>query len=322
MVHPHARVGLSPLLLSAALSCGACINLPDFASSTLIDRPRVLAVIAEPPEANQGTTVTFTSLVAGASDVQVTWMACALFQPFVNNTQFGENLGDRGCPRDRSFELPRLTDNSAVLPGVITQEFFRDDEQLRDALGAFLPESTLDAVRTDVGVAFTVEADFIADGKRLRALKRVLLRDTDTPHSNPPPPRFTFDGRQIAGDAGDPTSFVCRPEEPGELRVDPGQSVELAPSVDGSEEPWLETYNVLDARGVLSQRNERAFYSWYASAGTLDDGTTRAPDRATEWVAPDTPSCVQLWLVVRDDHGGQSACRLDVSVGAEPMCAR
>ena len=88
----------------------------------------------------------------------------------------------------------------------------------------------------------------------------------------------------------------------------------LAPSVQDGAEDWLESYRVLDARGELQERAERAFYSWYATGGDFDRQVTRSPLRNQLWTAPREPGANRLWLVVRDGHGGTSACGMDVTV--------
>ena len=167
-----------------------------------------------------------------------------------------------------------------------------------------------------------VEAEVVADGKRLWAQKRVLLHDSDHAHSNPPVPDFTFADRPVKGDETDSMSFACHAATTAAEQALPGERVELAPALDKATEaePWLERYSVLDASGTLTRRQELAFYSWFATAGTFEKGTTRSPTRNNVWTAPNTPGCTTLWLVVRDGHGGESACGLPVSVGTTEAC--
>jgi hypothetical protein len=176
----------------------------------------------------------------------------------------------------------------------------------------------VEVIRADVGIAFTIEVDVLADGKRLRALKRVLVSQNKQPGTNPPPPRFRF-GESTLSALDNTAGSVCEVDS-GSLQVAPGSTVKLDPVVDGDKEPWLESYTVLDARGVLGTRKEQAFYSWFATEGKITHGTTQAPRRESGWRAPDQPGCTQLWVVVRDGHGGQSACGVKVAVGDESEC--
>jgi hypothetical protein len=100
------------------------------------------------------------------------------------------------------------------------------------------------------------------------------------------------------------------------VQVRAGVTIELAPVVEGQDEPWLETYTVIDARGAEDERREKAFYSWFVTGGELSEGITEAPLRNELWTAPRVtePRKHGLFVVVRDGHGGTSACALAVEV--------
>jgi len=298
-------------------ACAACFNLPDFADESLVDRPRILAVVADPPEVNLGDSVSLSVLVAGAEQVtEVRWFACSLLRSFTASTQYGENSDDRGCGDD-AREL--AAGERSTLSGDEVVDLFGDDEGLRAAIGGeTLSTGALDVIRLLVGVAFTVEVEVVADGKRLRALKRVLVSMNADPGQNPPPPELRF-GKSVLHGVGDAAPYRCEPET-GELQVAPGERVTLAPLFEGAQEAWLEEYRVLDARGMLGRRQEQAFYGWFSSVGALERGSTEAPDRTTAWVAPKEPGCAKLWLVVRDGHAGQTACSMQVAVGDAGIC--
>jgi hypothetical protein len=303
-------IALVPLLAAVG-----CFDLPDFAQASTIDRPRILAVVAEPPELSptRSDATTLSILVAGAERVSdVRWSACGMPSTFATGNQYGENDGDRGCG-DRALALGE--GERVSVPIEQARAFLMSDELARAALGAQLPAAALEQIRTTVGIAATLQVELTADNKRLRAVKRVLVREHDEPGSNPPPPSFQF-GDLILRSQGEQPPYRCEPDD-GELRVEPGETVQLAPLLDGEVEPWLEDYNVMDARGFVAARKEQAFYSWFTDAGQLDDGMTRAPDRSNSWRAPQQPGCAQIWLVVRDGHAGATACIARVSVGDE-----
>ena len=306
-------------ILCAGL-CAGCLDTPSFSAASLVDRPRILAVVADPPEIAPGADASLHVLVAGAQDYSVTWRACSTFSSFASGSQYGENVGDRGCA-NAAFELGE--GERVTLPTADSAALFYNDKLANAALGSDLGPEALAQIRRSVGLAFSVEADVLADGKRLRAIKRVLVSVNPKPARNPPPPAFSMAARAVRLQASD--SFRCLPDGPGALRVQPGQHVRLTPLYEGSDagedEPWLETYTVLDGRGVLSTRREQAFYSWFASRGSIDHGKTEAPDRDSAWRAPAEPGCAELWLVVRDGHGGESACGVSVAVGDVEDCA-
>lgn len=308
------------LWLWPLLAAVGCFDLPEFAQSSFIDRPRILAVVAEPPEVAPSSTAsaTLSVLVAGAKEVtDVRWTACGMpgggFGGMGN--MFGENDGESGCG---SAAFPLGQGERVTFSLAQARVLLMNDELAEAALGSALTPELLEQIRTSVGIALTVDVQLRADGKRLSALKRVLLRESETPGSNPPPPMLRF-GETILRSQGDAPPYRCEPEQ-GSLQVGLRESVALVPLFDGDSEPWLETYNVLDARGMLGERTEQAFYSWYTDGGALDDDSTRAPSRENTWRAPDKPGCSQIWLVVRDGHAGSTACVARVSVGADGSC--
>jgi hypothetical protein len=312
------RLTALALVMGVSSVSAGCLDLPTFAEPSLVDRPRILAVVADPPEVQVGSVTQLSVLVGGAQDVSdIRWRACSLAKQVTSATQYGENIGDRGCP---DAESVFATGERAEWD---PSGMFFDNVAVASALGGKLPAQALEAIRVSVGVAFSVEVDLLADGKRLRALKRVLVSETENPGTNPPAPAFRLGDRTLRA-APDAPGFRCVSES-GSVQVKPGQLLKLDPLLEnpnGDEESWLETYQVVDARGVQGTRKEQAFYSWFATEGSISDNTTRAPQRATAWRAPSEPGCAQLWLVIRDGHGGQSACGVSVAVGDVTDCSQ
>jgi hypothetical protein len=117
--------------------------------------------------------------------------------------------------------------------------------------------------------------------------------------------------------------FTCASDDGEPVTAAPGARIELAPFAAAEpdsdaglrdEEPWLETYDILNARGELKERKERAFYAWYTTGGSLAAGSTKSPLRNNVWRTPLEPGDYPLWLIVRDGHGGTSACELTVAI--------
>jgi hypothetical protein len=304
-------------LLIAGCVLTGCIELEELDPPSLVKRPRVLAVVAEPPEITPGQDTKLSILIGGADDYDVTWRACASYDGFVNNQQYAAESDDEGCSGRASLALGR--GKTIVLPGALTAPVFEDLELAAIALGVALPADVLAKVRARVGMPFAVEATVRAQGETLRAIKRVLLSERPEPHENPPAPRFRFGNVPVTA-TDEP--FVCAADSGDEVFVRAGVEVELAPHVeDGDGESWLEEFEVLDARGDLQPRTERAFYSWFTTGGSFSDGVTKSPLRNNLYRAPRQSGCEALWIVVRDGHGGTSACKLDVSVGERGACA-
>jgi hypothetical protein len=299
----------------AALLSAGCFETPEFSPESLIDRPRILAIVADPPEVTPGTGIMLSLMVAGAKVTDVRWSACGTFASFAASTQYGENMGDQGCS-DRpliigSGQRVRLDTSS-------TLALFEDDALVQSALGADLPPETLTLIRAGVGVAFSIEADVLASGKRLRGLKHVLLSYRETPNKNPPPPMFMFNDMKIVPG---PEPFMCAAASGEVARADAGAKVYLRPILaPTAEEPWLEAYPVLDATGHTVDRKEQAFYAWYGTTGKLLRRETHEPDRDNTWELPNQEACARMWLVVRDGHGGVSACMLRVQIGQASGC--
>jgi hypothetical protein len=259
-------------------------------------------------------------LIAGADEdeVDISWRACGSFDSggtFGGGMQYGEREPDEGCGGG-GFAVPLGEASSAVLPGELTRALFDNLELAAVILGTTLPENALDRIRRDVGIPFLIEADVRAGEKRIRTVKRVLVRETEASrpaHQNPPPPRFLLGEIEIAGAR---ESFSCSALDGVTPRVPRASDVEVQPILEEGEEEeaWLEPYQVLDAQGELQDRSERAYYSWFADGGRLDQQLTRAPLRNEVWTTPDAPGMHTLWSIVRDGRGGTSACGLQVIV--------
>jgi hypothetical protein len=309
---------------AAVLACSACVDFPDFARPSEVDRPRVLAVVAEPPEVNPGQAVQLSVLIAHAQDYAVSWRACGAFDGlFGEGSQWGEGGDDEGCGGG-AFALELGEGETATLAGAATQALFDNLELAERVLGGTLPPDTIDRVRNSVGLPFMVEATVRTEDRLIRAVKSVLISARATPHRNPPPPAFMVAGIEVAAVQPDPDAetaapglFTCRRTDGARLVLARDAEVELAPIVagDGETEPWLERYEVIDMRGELHSRDEIAFYSWFSTGGELSEGVTKSPLRNEIWRTPREAGCHSLWLVVRDGHGGTSACRLDATVG-------
>ena len=312
------------IALGFAACLSGCLDLPDFESASIVTGPRVLAIIAEPPEIGPGETLALSILIAGVEDpseTEVTWRACGSFDGFGGGggAQYGEEQPDEGCGGTAlAFDLGEgLT---AQLPGALTADLFDNLEVIAMTLGTELPEGIVDQIRSSVGIAFLVEATVRAEGKMIRATKRVLISENPAPHTNPPPPQLMFGEQAVVADAEQPMRCVGADGRP--VTAPTASRVELAPFAAAepgdagmpAEEPWLETYNIINARGELKERTERAFYAWYTTAGSLDSGSTKSPLRNNVWRTPQMPGDYPLWLIVRDGHGGASACELTVRV--------
>jgi len=306
-----------------AVLLSACIELPDFPDGNVVVEPRPLAIVADPPEARPGQAVQLSLMLShpiATSNVQ--WRVCGEYFSFSGGNQYGDGQSGEGCGEDDpSF----ASGERAELPGLLSTALFANLDLAREVLGASLPEGAIELVRMRVGVPVLVEARMEHERRTLRATKRVLVSERADGNDNPPPPRFMLGDELVIGVEDPDLPFVCAGASGRVPVVEPSSEVKLAPIVEGSgededdrEEPWLERYQIIDARGDLQNRTETAFYSWYVSdGGEIDPGTTKAPDRDATWKTPKAPGCHRVWVIVRDGHGGTSACGVDIAVGLD-----
>jgi hypothetical protein len=288
------------IIASLALGCSN-----DFEPPTLVSGPRLLAVVAEPPEAAPGEDIVFRPLVASPTDAPLTLALRVDLSTRTLSAGAGQAIGEDAAPIALAWDGA-----TAVLEG---DETTRAIDSLLAQLGEAspgTPEHVVRLVYEEVGLPLTVQLELRdEDGAIvLEGFKRFFLSPRAERTTNPPGPRFAVDGRWVSTPSG---SFECEPEaEAPEVRA--GAAVVLAP--DPSDEGWLEAYPALDLEGEIIESRESAFYSWYSTAGRFSFAVTRPPDREVEWTAPEEPGDYPLWLVVRDGHLGTSACRTIVRV--------
>lgn len=282
---------------------------------SIVVTPRVLAIVAEPPESAPGVDVEVDAMISIPADVArpltLRWQACLDPEEVLRASGF------------RGIEIPGRPDcdpqtlapgEPYVVRGERTQALI---ETLRSfaMIGGFDP-GLIEAVLGTAGLAYFVEVDVLdASGDLVAsAYKRVAMTTREPPTTNPPPPTFRVGETAIV--QSDTERFACVAVDGATPRIAPGAEVELAPTLpEGVEmEPWIETFPVFDYTGGLTTASENAYYTWFATAGAIGEHTTRPPDRETTWRAPAETGPQTLWLVVRDGHLGQSACRLDVLV--------
>ncbi len=299
-----------------------------FAPSEIIKTWRPLAIVADPPEAAPGQDVTFHALLSDPDGVDVidpssrgltyTWTACfrADSPGPISGAQYNATEPAEGCDpgAEGVVALETLPDGVGRVDGTATAAFFSHLDVLAAALGGQITPAQVQQIADQVGFPLTVQLTVTQGDKVLmRAYKRFIVSTRDTPNTNPPPPRFQIgkDGPWVSG-RGVSAPFECDPEDGTTPVIDAGAKVILGPATD--DDSWRETYEVLDIRGSIVPEQEGAFYNWYGTAGAFDQDVTYAPVRDNVWTTPKTPGTYPLWLVVRDGHGGTSACRTEVEV--------
>lgn len=312
------RLGACFLLLG--LGGAACVELPDFPSAQEVAGPRLLALVAEPPEAGPGQQVQLSLLVAEADVLEVSWRLCPGFYTF-SGMQYQDAPTVEGCSGSVDFPLPDGL-QSVVDVSPVVEQLLTDEAWQTEVLGGLeLSEDALALILAEVGFPVVIEARArIADGRILVGIKRLLLSFRYGQNTNPDQPAFVFSTR-TGLDVGMTYqgSFECAGSDGGPLRLPAGETVEVAPDLrpNMTEESWLEYYNVIDPRGALLEgRKERAHYAFYSTNNGFAEDETLSPLRNNQYTVA-TAGCHRLWFIVQDGHGGLSACGVDVEpVGA------
>ena len=288
------RLHITPLLVGSSLLSGCVIgndryqrprDLPD---SAVVDRPRILAIQAEPPEVAPGETVEFAALIGdpdGVLDLTV-WLAC-------------DSGGGFGCEVDLSG-LDEATPEELEAAGVIGVEPFFSPvlDVPGDALDTLTDEQKLEGLSWTIQVAAfpnSEESGQEIDFNQVEvAYKRLVVSEATTPNLNPSLRQWRVDGTPVPEDAV--------------VTVDMGQEYELSVEVPAES---VEQYIYVNSEGVAEERVEEPYLTWYANTGGFLSNLTvplngyDAPLSA-DWTAPDEPGEGTWFVVIRDRRGGQA----------------
>jgi hypothetical protein len=204
-------------------------------------------------------------------------------------------------------------------------------EAVAAALG--LPEDVVERLLSEVGLPLVVELRvFVGDEVFVGYKQGLFVTDGCVENCdglNPPPPQVEIyrdsdraDARWVTARAGsepfecqpcdrDDTG-TCTPTTAPAIPLDRGGRYILAPEEDVPQ--WTESYTILSLSGEFIQAEEAGYFSWFTNSGALQEEQTRFPAAEEVYVAPETPGSYVIWVVVRDGHYGQSACRIPIEV--------
>lgn len=319
---PHLTRAPRVLAVLALFTLAGCTQ-PDLLARGKVISPRILDIVAEPPEIRPGQ-LAAVRVVTGGLTVEPTfrWFVCANAEAtttFTAQSTFGQATPNEGCFGDASVGVAPIPGTG---PGVVfgaPANILDQIDALRAVYGASLSSDTLRRIARTAGIPVTVAVEMTHGTTVVRAIKRVVIADRSELNTNPPAPQFHWG---VTGDAGtggtaitridDADPDACGTPDGQPLVVDRHARVQIAP--DPTEAPWLEQYDALDAYGNVYRATESAFYSWYATEGSWASERTQIPTRNTIWTAPDRVMRVTHWLIVRDGRGGSSVCRYEVDV--------
>lgn len=137
------------------------------------------------------------------------------------------------------------------------------------------------------------------------ALKRIRVRGPaapSAPNQNPSLSGVMMDGTALPAPGATPP------------RLAPGAKVALFPMLPGDFEALRETWVESDAAGLpIATRQEEWTFSWFTSAGELEDLHTNDPAEAEELTAPGSGGAI-VWTVARDLRGGVAWTAGEVAV--------
>lgn len=287
----------APLLLLAGCVIGGerWPRPSELPSSWLIDRTRLMAIRADPPEAFPNTTVTFEALIARppeeTEELGVLWLACptegdgsgfgcvtdpSSFTPDTGTTPSGDDVQIIGQEPDYP---PVYTTPSDILEGL-------DEQAARE--GVYVLVQVV-AAPLDLFEDFDASALEDLDETDLEiAYKRLVVSLATTPNHNPTIASFTLDG--ITMPAG------------VEVQIDAGQPYELGVTLpDGTRE----VYTFLNSDGIEEERVEEPYATFNTTSGEVFGSITLWPYMQAGFVAPEEPGRKGQWVVVlRDRRGG------------------
>lgn len=307
---PRRGRGLLATLALSAAALGGCDELP-FTPSSLIDKPRIAAVAADPPviPLEEDATTTLTALVIGpdgrdssvapdrALDMEVRWRACNPWKPV-----FDPN---RDCGMDDSLPLDAADGDTwqgqAQLSVAAVLARFPPPDWVLDQIGmpggepGDMPGQEPDACPHDYDYAeIPVVAEVTVDDRRLLATQRV--RVTWQPVDRKAPVLGGLVLADVMADASQITSFDAGAEHDVTAWM-VRDSLDQACVGDDPEQIVLEgvEVHVYVTAGELDEPNVDIAY--------LTDGTEST--ETIVWTAPDGGD-VTAWLVAVDSDGGTS----------------
>jgi hypothetical protein len=263
----------------------------DLEPSWLANRPRLLAIRADPPDVLPGGSAALQALFADPEEELrgSLWLGCA----DAATTSFG-------CALDPTALSPDASLDDLIAAGVIGFEPGWEPEvtappDYLEGLDARVAARGRPYTATVIGLPDSVDDDEI-DFNRIRVgFKRVMVTTREPPNRNPEIVALLVDGEPVT------------PDEP--VVVASGETYELDLAL---RDDAIETYVHLTVDGALEERTEQPFAEWYASGGTVRRATTIHPFLYSTWTAPSEPDMAGTWWVVlKDRRGGLSWLRQD-----------
>jgi hypothetical protein len=247
----------------------------DLPPAWLVERPRILAIQAEPPEAVPGQTVTFSALIGLPPEEEVElgviWLACPVDDEgngFGCVTDFGaidlenpdpEALAELGFIGFQPGFDPVYTVPDDLLEGMDEQQRLEGSYVLVQVTA--LPLSVLEEPVDEVDFS-EIQSGY----------KRLIVSEAPTPNHNPAIGALTVDGLLV-------------PAEAEAVHVEASQSYELGALLP---EGAIERYVYLNRDGQQEDRVEEPYITWFTTGGELVNPYSLWPGSLqVPWTAPE-----------------------------------
>ncbi len=311
-------------LVTASWGCG-----PSFDPASLVTAPRLVAVVAEPPELAYEGSSALTAVVTDPEAVaEASFGACPLsagstggyacLAPEVALPSDGLAAALDAAPFGAFVDA--LADDFARYAPMLEKGPLADDPCLGEVLSTWQACGTGDACDAaagqgaaaclrDGGIDVTVRVHLRFDGgEAFDTYKRVRLRVPTDDHPLNRNPRLTGVRVALVDATGEGVTLVAG----GSTAIPAGAAVRLLPVLaEGSVEEWR--HDGVDHRELVS-------FSWFTTAGSFDHGRSTADVPDVELALPEAGSDeavpqIDLWLVTRDDRYGADALGFALEVG-------
>ena len=339
------------LALASVVLLSAC-NI-DLDRISLVKTPRVLSIVADPPEAAPGEDVRFHVLAfdPAGRELRYAYRRCIDPASFTGGITADEGDSDTGVMPICDGDYVPGTGDTFIVQGADLQQLYDDLPVFVAAahLSAESIEGLVSAIQLPLQVRVRITAIDPATGLEtaplITAVKTFGLT-TRTPRTTNPPYVFFSVGDSLFLGGVDPNSFECTlwagtpaPVFPASPPIGHGDPVAVPLVPRDNPFDWEETYPYIDYARTIQTGHEGAYYSWFTTSDvstpcvhsdchTIHEGdetttvsSSARPDdpmtfltRDTFWELPSTPGTYHLWLVVRDGHLGESACHTTITV--------
>lgn len=296
-----------PIALVCALATSCVIGNDkyprprDLSPTWLVDRTRVLSVVAEPPEIRPGERATFSALLATPDADQPEdgglsklWLACPVDDA---GNGFGcvvdfDSLDIEELGPEELAELGFIGFEPGLPPAYTAPADLLDDLDEEERVEGSYVNVQLTALPDELlaGTGTSSDAPELDFNEVEVAYKRLVVSEAITPNRNPGIRTFTVDGVEV------PPGAV--------IEVDAEQPYELGVRLpDGAREAYV----FVNSDGEEEQRIEEPYVAWYSTGGEVAEEVTLYPYLDATWNAPAESGATGTWYaVLRDRRGGQA----------------